>query len=132
MAMVADGVGVWIEQSDGSLREKRRASSRELSREASISLLNVTDLRRLLYCAGHAGVSRLPRAALSSLAMGLPAKDLANAARDAVKRRHRNRHKAFLKARERRGTLEAMTALRRTTPTVKEAGRPIKKAAPLL
>jgi hypothetical protein len=75
--------------------------------------MKANELRALLSCNGFMGIAAVPRSGLVELAMQLPASDLASAARDAVKRRHRPRHDAFVKHRENLGTMGSMWMLRR-------------------
>ncbi len=113
LAMVPDGVGVWIVDGEGNLKQKVAARQVTLSKEAYTSLMTGSELRRLLSANGLRPAKDAPRAALDLLARQLPASDLASAARDAVKRRHRVRHVEFLALRRRQGTLAAMIKLRR-------------------
>jgi hypothetical protein len=126
-AMLTDGVGLWVEEQDGILKERVRSKILPLAKDAAISLMTATELRRLLSCNGVPRLKEAPRQKLESVAMGLPALDLANAARDAVKRRHRSRHLAFVDQRHIVGTMHALGALRRQTtrlpPTQGMAGQ---------
>lgn len=113
LAMVPDGVGVWIVDAGGTLKQKVAARQATLSKEAYASLMTVTELRRLLGANGVRAAKDAPRAVLETLARELPVSDLASAARDAVKRRHRVRHTEFISQQRRLGTLAAMVKLRR-------------------
>jgi hypothetical protein len=112
-AMLSANVGLWIAESDGSLSERVKPKLMPLAKEASIALMTATELRRLLSCNGLTGIKEAPRQQLEEFAVQLPQSDLANAARDAVKRRHRPRHSAFVKLRGDVGTMSAMPTLRR-------------------
>ena len=115
--MLPDGVGLWVEDRDGILKERVRPRLNMLSREAAIRLMTVSELRRLLSCNGSVGISDAPRTVLEAIARSLPASDLANAARDAVKRRHRGRHQTFAWDRDRVGTAAALKHLARRAPS---------------
>jgi hypothetical protein len=121
--MAPDGVGIWVVEGDGheGIREKRRARTFELSAEAAINLMTVTDLRRLLAANGVTGVRRATRRELEILARNLTRKDLAAAARDSVKRRFRGHFKRFMTRRGSQGTKSALRALRRVQRTIKRA-----------
>jgi len=112
-ALLPEGVGLWVADEDGSLRERVRPRYTRLTKTAAVGLMKANELRALLSCNGFTGVADLPRSGLVELAMQLPASDLASAARDAVKRRHRSRHDAFVKHREDQGTVGSMWMLRR-------------------
>jgi hypothetical protein len=92
-----------------------------LTKEAAIMLMTAAELRRLLTCNGVAGIKDIPRMELERLAHGLPASDIANAARDAVKRRYRPSHAAFVKHRQGVGTVVAMQTLRRFAKRSRDA-----------
>lgn len=109
--LIPDGVGLWVEGPDGSLKERARARIVDLSAEAAIRLMSASDLRALLQCNGVAGLSGLSRAQLEQQALGLPRNDLAIAARGAVKRKHRQKHKEFERRRS-CGTVAALCELR--------------------
>jgi len=111
--LIPEGVGLWVEMADGSLRERARPKINILSKSAAIRMMTASELRRLLACNGSAGIAALPRSELERLASYLPSPDLANAARDAIKRRHRARHANFCDARSTTGTLSALTSLSR-------------------
>jgi hypothetical protein len=112
--MIPEGVGLWVEDAEGQLKERLRARTLPLAKEAAITLMTAAELRRLLICNGAAAARSLPRQELCQLALGLPASDLASAARDAIKRRYRCRHERFLVKRGSSGSsLSAMGALRR-------------------
>lgn len=111
IAAVPEGVGVWIAGDAADLREKVRPRQSELSVSASLSLMTATELRALLTANGIKPGKDAPRAKLEELAIVLSRKDLARAARDAVKRRHRGKHQAFLRCRSEVGTLSAMSQL---------------------
>ena len=114
--IVPEGIGIWIvdDAVSGGIREKRRARTIELSREAAIALMTVTDLRRLLYANGISGAAKTCRRELEALAGNLTKKDLASAARNSVKRRFRSHFRRFVSRRESRGTYAALRALNRT------------------
>jgi hypothetical protein len=112
-ALLGPGVGLWIMEQDSSIKERIRPKAMTLAKEAAIALMTAAELRRLLSCNGCSGLKDAPRQRLESLALGFPASDLANAARDAVKRRHRQRHTAFVQKRNAVGTISAMPTLRR-------------------
>lgn len=111
MAAAPEGVGVWIAGQGDQLKEKVRPRQSELTASASLSMMAATDLRRLLVANGIGRVRDAPRSKLEELAAQLPRNDLALAARDAVKRRHRGKHQAFLLCRSKVGTLSAMSRL---------------------
>jgi hypothetical protein len=111
--MIPEGVGLWIEEPDGSLKERIRSRVASLSRESAIALMTATELRRLLACNGLTGTSGVARAELARLAAYLPVSDLSAAARDAVKRRHRAKHHQFARHRETAGTAQALSKLAR-------------------
>jgi hypothetical protein len=119
--IVPDGVGIWVVEGDGpdGIREKRRARTFELSIEAAIGLMTVTDLRRLLSANGLIGLGRGSRRELELLARKLTRKDLAAAARDSIKRRFRSHFKKFLTRRDSRGTRSALQALRRVQRAIR-------------
>ncbi len=112
LRLAPDGVGVWIADESG-ITERRRAKKRELSRKASITLMTTSDLRRFLICKGVEDVRDMPRRELYETASAFSIIDLANAARDSVKRRHRARHVAFLEQRRAVGTFDALNVLKR-------------------
>lgn len=112
-ALLPEGVGLWVEEADGLLKERVRPRILPLSKEAAIKAMTAAELRRLLACNGAAPSSDAQRAELCQLASALPASDLANAARDAIKKRHRTRHAAFEDQRAERGTVAALAALKR-------------------
>lgn len=112
LQIAGDGVGVWVANRDGELKERQRAKKKALSRQAAVNLMTTAELRRLLLCNGVTG-HRLARHELYELALRLPDADLANAARNAVKARHRARHEAFVSDRTKRGTLSAVADLHR-------------------
>jgi hypothetical protein len=115
--MLPDGVGLWIMTADG-LKEKLRPRYRALEPEAAIGLMTASELRTLMMCNGHSALSSATRAHLEDMAIKLPNGDLASAARDAVKRRHRQRHSDFLRHRLTLGTLASIPSLRRrSSPT---------------
>lgn len=142
--LLPDGVGLWVAEPDGSLRERVRPRLNKLSKAAAIGLMKATELRILLSCNGYTRIAELPRCILAELAMRLPASDLASAARNAVKRRHRPRHNAFIQHRQSLGTMASMWMLRReersssppptaTQPSASQAPLPeIPDAHPLL
>lgn len=112
-ALLPEGVGLWVAEDDGSLRERVRPRYTRLTKTAAVGLMKANELRALLSCNGFTGIAAVARSGLVELAMQLPASDLASAARDAVKRRHRPRHDAFVKHRENLGTMGSMWMLRR-------------------
>jgi hypothetical protein len=111
--LLPEGVGLWVEDADGALKERVRPRVMALSKEAAITAMTAAELRRLLACNGTAPAGDAQRAQLSQLAACLPASDLANAARDAIKKRHRARHAVFEERRMKDGTMAALSALRR-------------------
>jgi hypothetical protein len=111
--MLPDGVGLWVEDRPGQLKERVRPKILPLAKEAAIQLMTASELRRLLSCNGMSGLKSTPRLELEKLAFGLPERDIANAARAAVKQRFRSRHAAFVKKRDGVGTLSAIHVLRR-------------------
>jgi len=113
LAMVPDSVGVWVEGTDGVLKERVRPKHLPLEPPASISLMTATELRRLLTANGLRCAKDAPRSALEAAALNLTAPDLAVAARNAIKSRHRDRHLTFAQYRCEHGTLGAMWQLRR-------------------
>lgn len=129
-ALLPEGVGLWVAEDDGSLRERVRPRYTRLTKTASVGLMKANELRALLSCNGFTGIADVPRSGLVELAMQLPANDLASAARDAVKRRHRPRHDAFVRHRENLGTMGSMWMLRREDrPAVAQAQRDETPAA---
>lgn len=112
-AMLPDGVGLWVEEAGGLLKERVRPKITPLSKEAAIKAMNAAELRHLLACNGAHLTGGAQRAQLCQLAAQLPASDLANAARDAIKKRHRVRHTAFNAHRTTHGTIAALSSLRR-------------------
>lgn len=115
-ALLPEGVGLWVVEDDGILRERVRPRYTRLTKTAAVGLMKVNELRALLSCNGFKGVADVPRSRLVELAMQLPTDGLANAARDAVKRRHRSRHNVFVKHREKLGTMDSMWMLKRGDP----------------
>ena len=112
-AMLPDGVGLWVEDVDGVLKERIRPRISPLSKSAAINAMTAAELRRLLACNGLSPGAGAQRAQLCEMAACLPAADLANAARDAIKLRYRVRHAVFERERRARGTVAALAALRR-------------------
>lgn len=102
------GVGLWIEGPDGRLSERIRPRCRNLSVNASISLMSVADLRRLLSTEGISIPRSAKRGQLERLALSIPVDKLASAARQAVKARYAQKYKLFLNNRDRLGTLPAL------------------------
>jgi hypothetical protein len=117
MEMVPEGVGVWIIDPEGSLRQRIAPRQSVLTKDAYISLMTATELRRLLVANGLRPAKGMQRGQLEGLSRALPTSDLSSAARDAVKLRHRARHQEFLGKRRTVGTLGAMSALRRPQQT---------------
>jgi hypothetical protein len=111
--MVPEGVGVWIADHDGGLKQKIAPRQSLLSGNSYISLMTVCELRNLLAANGRKNINGAPRSILQRMAAGLPISDLASAAREAIKRRHVDRYKDFLVQREADGTLAAIVSLRR-------------------
>lgn len=111
--MAPEGVGVWIVGADGGVKQKVAPRQTLLTSDAYISLMTVTELRCLLAANGMRPARDAHRSMLEAAARGLPTSDLACAARDAVKRRHRARHVEFLRQQRSVGTLGAMHTLRR-------------------
>jgi hypothetical protein len=113
--LVTDGVGLWVQDQDGILKERVRPRVLPLAKEASISLMTAAEVRRLLACNGQSVGKDVRRNDLDAIAMGLPASDLADAARSAVKQRHRCRHQKFMDTRAIRGTVAAMQMFQRSS-----------------
>lgn len=113
LSMVPAGVGVWILGADGTIKQKIASRQSLLSKEAYISLMTATELKGLLVANGFQLQRNVQRAELVKGACGLSAFDLASAAREAVKRRHRTRHLEFIRLKNHVGTLSAMSTLRR-------------------
>jgi hypothetical protein len=111
--MVPDGVGLWIEEEPGCLKERIRPKVLPLKMDAALSLMTATELRRFLICNGVKQIKDASRVALEDIARGFPVADIANAARDAVKRRYRRSHDAFIEHQALVGTFEAIQTLRR-------------------
>lgn len=131
-ALLPEGVGLWVAEDDGSLRERVRPRYTRLTKTAAVGLMKANELRALLSCSGFTGIADAPRSSLVELAMQLPASDLASAARAAVKRRHRPRHDAFVKHRENLGTMGSMWMLRREDrPAVARTEPAVTPPAPL-
>ncbi|WP_133244817.1 sce7726 family protein [Caulobacter radicis] len=114
-AMNLDGVGLWIAEADGTLKQRVAPRQTVLDPEAYISLMTASELRRLLIANGSRCPADAPRIRLEDAAARLPTRDLAAAARDAVKCRHRPRHREFMAHKDALGTLGAMWTLRRIT-----------------
>jgi len=123
---IPDGVGLWVAESNGRLVERLRPKFTILSPEASISLMTARELRRLLLSWGRPITKNTRRADLVSAAMGLSSAELASAARQAVKARHRSRHEALFSAKVATGTLTAIMSRRgfRTPVRSPEPGTP--------
>lgn len=113
LAMVPDGVGVWIVDSEGAIRQRVAARQSILTREVYASLMTAGELRALLVANGYRLTKGTQRTELMQRALRLPVSDLASAARDAIKRRHRSRHLDFLRSQVDVGTLQAMPRLQR-------------------
>ncbi|MGE0750378.1 MAG: sce7726 family protein [Variibacter sp.] len=111
--MIPEGVGLWVEERPGVLVERVRPRTMAMAKEASIALMTAVELRSLLACNGVANLKDVPRLRLEELARDLPISDLANAARNAIKRRHRKRHADFVKRRAAVDTCRAMRTLRK-------------------
>lgn len=111
--MVPDGIGLWVEEEPGRLKQRIAPKVLPLKMDAALSLMTATELRRFLACNGVKQIKDAGRVALEDIARDFPVTDLANAARDAVKRRYRRSHEAFLERQARVGTFDAMQALRR-------------------
>lgn len=105
-----EGVGLWVETGDGFLVERVRPRLTALSAEASISLMTANELRRLVGSKCLGAASHLRRQALVELALSLHPVELAGAAREAVKARHRKRYEAFVTAKASAGTFAAIAA----------------------
>lgn len=112
-AMMPDGVGLWVEEEPGQLKQRVAPKVLTLKMDASLSLMTAAELRRFAACNGVKQIKDAPRAALEEIARGFPVSDIANAARNAVKCRYRRSHQTFIEQRIHVGTLEAMQALRR-------------------
>ena len=112
-SLLPEGVGLWVEDADGALKERVRPKVNPLSKDAAIKAMTAAELRRLLACNGAAPSGDAQRAQLCRLAASLPASDLADAARDAIKRRYRARHATFENERASHGTVAALSSLRR-------------------
>ncbi|RXG93019.1 sce7726 family protein [Bradyrhizobium zhanjiangense] len=115
--LIPDGVGLWVEEEPGQLKERIRPKVMPLKTDPALSLMTATDLRSFLACNGVKQIKDAPRAALENIARGFPVADLANAARDAVKRRYRRSHQVFVEQQARVGTFDAVQALRRFNRT---------------
>jgi hypothetical protein len=111
--LVPEGVGLWVEEEPGCLKERIRPKILPLKIDAALSLMTATELRRFLSCNGVKQIKDASRVALEDIARGFPVADIANAARDAVKHRYRRSHAAFIEHQARVGTFGAMQALRR-------------------
>lgn len=111
--MLPEGVGLWVEGEEGIFKERVRPKALPLSKEAAISLMTATDLRSLLACNGVRDIKDAYRQRLEEIVLAFPATDIVSAARNAVKRRYRRSHRAFLDQRAHVGTLGAMQSLRR-------------------
>lgn len=126
-AMNLDGVGIWIAEADGSLKQRVAPRQTLLAPETYISLMTASELRRLLIANGVRCPADAPRVRLEDMATALSTRDLAAAARDAVKCRHRPRHREFMAHKDRLGTLGAMWTLRRVSAP---QPLPAKRATP--
>ncbi|SFP29601.1 hypothetical protein SAMN03159489_00755 [Pseudomonas sp. NFPP07] len=109
-----NGVGLWIASDNGEITEKIRPRAQSISPDASISLITVTELRRLLTANGIKHQKANRRIELVELAKKLPTKILADGARTAIKTRFKEVHLRFLHQREKTGSYDAIPALRRT------------------
>lgn len=117
---IPDGVGLWSADKLGNLTQKIAPKQTQLSPEAYISLMTVTELRKLLACNGHKTDKNYHRSVLASDAIQLPIKDIASAAREAVKARHRDRYHQFLSAKESLKTVSALSFLNRAPIRLKQ------------
>lgn len=131
-ALIPEGVGLWVAEDDGNLRERVRPRYTRLTKKAAVGLMKANELRSLLSCNGFTGITDVPRSGLVELALQLPGSDLASAARDAVKRRHRPRHNAFVKHRGALGTLGSMWMLRRDDRPMMARAQPAATPAAIL
>jgi hypothetical protein len=111
--LLPDGVGLWVEEEPGLLKERIRPKVLPLKVNEAMSLMTATDLRKFLTCSGVKQIKDASRASLEEIARGFPVADIANAARGAVKRRYRRSHDAFIEHQARVGTFSAIEALRR-------------------
>lgn len=111
--LIPDGVGLWVEEAPGQLKERIRPKIMQLKTDPALSLMTAVDLRNFLACNGVKQIKDAPRSALEDIARDFPVADLANAARDAVKRRYRCSHQVFIEKQARVGTFDAVRALSR-------------------
>jgi hypothetical protein len=109
--LLPEGVGLWVQASDGELKERIRPRISILSKAAALSLMTASEIRALLACNGCTGIGNMNRQQLEAKAAGLPTADLSSAARDAVKRKHRKKHQNFQLTRPKVGTAAALHAL---------------------
>ncbi|HEJ4043556.1 sce7726 family protein [Pseudomonas aeruginosa] len=109
------GAGLWISREKGKLTEKIRPRAAPLAKKNSISLMTVSELRKLLSECGHHGLKGKRRSELVDIAENLSPKTLADGAREAIKARFKRVHQRFLLQREAIGSLKALPLLTRTT-----------------
>lgn len=113
LSMVPPNVGVWVAGPGNSLKEKVRPRKELIAPEAAVALMTVSELRRLLECNGVQKTRLMKRPRLEELCLQLSQRDLATAARHAIKQRFHKGYGKFLKRREKSGALAAMTCLQR-------------------
>lgn len=106
-------VGVWIQRLDGSLVERRRPQRVVLDSIASTSLMTVPELRAVLQRRGIKCGYMNRKALQEAACLNVSASRLAEAAREAIKARHRPRFDRFAASRIGIGTLSALASFRR-------------------
>lgn len=109
------GVGLWIRTEQGKLTERIRPRFKPLAKKNSISLMNASELRKLLTYNGFQNLKDFKRSMLEDLADQLTPRILADGARAAIKARFKNIHERFLQVRANESSLIALPLLKRTT-----------------
>ena len=131
LAMAPTGVGLWTVNAHGALRQRVPPRCSMLSRQAYMSLMTAADLKMLLSANGFRSTKGAWRGELEAYTAKLSARELANAAREAVKRRYRAYHFEFLRQQRLSGTLDAVSALRRGSHIRERAPAPLPSEPPL-
>lgn len=111
--MMPEGVGLWIVDPQGRITQRVPPRQTRLSKAAYISLMTAAEIKQLLSANGIAVMRGASRSRLAEMAESLPQSDLGEAARNAVKRRHRSRHNEFIIRMGQVGTTEAMPTFHR-------------------
>lgn len=111
--MIPEGVGLWLAEQDGTLRQRVAPRQSQLSAHAYISFMTVSELHRLLSSHGVKFSRKASRSSLVEKAASIEVAELASAARAAVKQRYRDRHAMFLNNRDQAGSFASLKYLRR-------------------